>query len=349
MPEDSSQHFRAFATSLENLIGPYSKMSPKEAETLQRSQVETLVALEREWREAVVRHRYGRRVYEAFVDHITQERRNILSARPYFRERQQVFMKGIAPALRQRAWRKLAKFDVNWEFVTFAMGAAKWAPKSRVSQLERKIKALRQLVALINMPLAISRVRIFWSRTQKSHLSFMDMISIAVEGLHSAIDKFCLPYSKVFCSVIIGRCVGNLIQGYSETTLHFYPSDRRKLYRAHKFLNSKQAQDPDALVKSVNKDVPRGQHATAEEIQALVLAASTVSTDSKPPAQAEETDLKKDTLTGRAAPDDTRPDVRMENAEASAVMLAAAARLPLFDRKLLRLKGVNVPLTSKPT
>lgn len=344
MPEDSSKHFRTFATSLERELKKYSDMTPKELEALQKLQVEGLVALERQWRAAVVKHRYGCRVYEAFVDHIVQERRNILAARPYFRERQPVFMQGVAPAIRKRAWRQLAKYDVNWSFISFCMKAAQWHARSPVTLLANQIKELRQQLVLANTPLAISRARIFWSRTQKSHLSFMELVNIAVDGLHSAVDKYCLPYSKVFCSVIIGRVVGNCIEAYSETMLHFYPSDRRKIYRAHKIMRGKADIDPKVLEEVVNHDVPQSQLATAEEIQALVIAASTVSTDSKPPSQSDDAEPKNDAISGRAAPDDTRPDVRFEAAEAVSKMLQAAKKLPLLEKKFLRLKGIPVSL-----
>lgn len=344
MGEDSTSHFRYFAAALEAELGARAKMKRKEAQAVQRQQIEGLMELEERWRKAVVRHRFGKRVYDRFVAHICTERRNILAARPYFRERQRTFMRQIAPVLRRRAGRGLQGFGINFAFIAFAMAAAPWRAGSPVAKLAVRIQELRREVVTTNLPLAISRARIFWGRTQKSHLSFMDLIGIATEGLHAAVDKFVGRYSKVFCSVAIGRMVGNFIDEYSETHLHFYPSDRRKLYRANRFASRNPGYEIEALVAAVNEGVSPRQRTTEAEIRALMLAASTVSTDSTPPQQEEA--VGSSTLATYSSPAEERPDALYEAKEARAAFVAAAAQLSLFERKLLRLRGVPVALTS---
>jgi hypothetical protein len=98
------------------------------------------------------------------------------------------------------------------------------------------------------MPLAIAQAKQFWhkapSATKDTRFSFMDFVQIAADGLMSAVDKFVLPGGleanpaliRVWRAVAIGRMKGNFIEMFSETTIHFFPQDKRKLYRANKHL-----------------------------------------------------------------------------------------------------------------
>jgi DNA-directed RNA polymerase specialized sigma subunit len=354
MSQDSSEHFRVFAASLERAIAEYEKVDPSEFSTIQKQQIEKLVHLENEWRLAVIKHRNGKRAYSSFIEYICEENKNVLTARPFFRERQKIFTSSITVALKKKDWRKLFRFRINWNFINFVMNSVKWHPGSLVVELSKQIAATRHQLVIMNLPLAIHRSRIFWSRTPKSHLSFMDFTSIATTGLISAIDKFVLPYSPVFCSVAIGRMVGNFIEDYSATTIHFFPTDRRKIYRANKFLSrhAKGDYEVNDLVVAVNKNDIKHDGSGSEikqkerqktsdiEIVDLVAAASTVSADTKAPG---EHDVP-DNVARYEAPEDCRPDVQYERIELTREVYRIMETLPLIDRKLLRLKGIDSPL-----
>lgn len=350
MSEDSSKHFRRFATALEARLKKYPK-DPKEALKLQKKQVETLISLEAKWKEQACKRDGGKRLYGAFITHIIHQRKNILDARPFFRERQTVFMKKIAPALREGDWARLASFRINWTFISLALKEFNNKPQ-KLAKLAGEISDLRKELVEANLPLIIVRSRIFWGKTPKSHLSFMDMISIATEGLISAVDKFVPPFTKVFASVASFRACGNLIEMYNSTMLHFWPSDRRKLYRANSFLarHPHGAEVSEDLVKEVNKDAPPRQLADETEIRALMLAASTVSADAAAPApvislfSGGNTGLPIANISRFAAPESDRPDVCFEQIEAENMMKRAAATLTLWERKLLRLKGIQIDL-----
>lgn len=347
--DNSDGHFRQFAASLEAAIAVYGEMPEKTFIQRQRAQVELLVALEREFRKILIAHWQGPSVYRAFIRFITEQRRNILAARPFFRERQDIFTKQISKALRSRAVRSLYKFHFNFNFITFVLAAKKWRPNSKITKLANQIADIRNELVTMNMPLAISRARIFWSHTPKSHLSYMDLVQICSEGLMSAVDKFCLPYSKAFRHVAIGRMLGNLIENYSETSVHFYPIDKRKIYRANKLLRK---MFPDGnvdfakLAAQVNIDpktgeqVPLAHRTNAIEIASLLSAASTVSSDSMMPKDSEAPEI------GEMFADDesNRPDVIVERNEMADVMNAAMAKLPLRDRKVFRMKGIEAAL-----
>lgn len=337
-------HFRYFRTALERAIEEFKEPDQGAFLVRQKRQVETLVFLEKQFKRTLVAHRFGAAVYQDFIAYICDTRRNILDARPYFRERQDVFTKQISSALRKRNVRRLQRFAFNFRFVRFVLQARKWHPGSALVKLGQQIYKAREELITVNMPLAVSRARIFYSRTPKAHLSYMDLIQIAAEGLMSGIDKFVPPYSKAFRSVAIGRMTGNFIEHYSETPIHFYPVDKRKIYRANKLVGRAIDQfiDFEVLARKVNEDVEEAAHRTTPaEIADLMAAASVVSTDA---VTAPGTDQDEDAprVADRfAAPAECQPDVQVERAQARHSLDAALSCLTIFERKLLMLRGVR--------
>ena len=226
-----------------------------------------------------------------------------------------------------------------------------WKPHSPVTRLYRQIHALREELISTNMPLALNRARLFFSKTPASHLAYMDLVQISSEGLMSAIDKFCLPFTSTFRSVAIGRMVGNFIENYSETQLHFYPVDKRKIYRANKFAGKHVSGiDPQKLTEEVNKDVDNAYKTNPDEIMSLMAASSCVSADTGTVRGIGSSDgddsINVPKLVDRfQAPDDTRPDVRVEQQDALASMYTSIREvLTEVERKFLRLRGVAVPV-----
>lgn len=338
----SEQHFVDFAKTLEKQI---AKLPPNEEEH-QRNQVETLIALEEDFRRRLIALPEGEGIYRAFLWYIRKEKGNILAARPFFRERQQKFTEEISPVFQRADHKGLYPFAANYEFIRFAIDNSDWDNNHEMVVLARAIENLRAELAVQNMPLAISRARIFWSRTPESHLTYMDLVQETAMGLLAAIDKFTPPYRTAFRAVIIGRCLGNLISAYNQTSMHFYPSDRRKLYRANKMLARHEGEpDFEKVAKSVNSHLPDEIQTDPDEIRALMAAAyglssidnapvddsASLSGDDYPPQQVEVV----------AASDDNRPDVQAEHRDAMNKMYTAIQRLTLLEQKLLKLKGVE--------
>lgn len=312
----------------------------------QKGQMESLVEMEKEFRQRLIAHSMGNYVYKAFVKFICETQRNILAARPYFRERQKLFTKEISKALKKRNEKTLYRFQFNFKFVLFVMRTVEWKPKSPLRLLFNRIAALREELIVANMPLALNRARLFFSKTPTSHLAHMDIVQIASEGLMAAIDKYVLPFSSNFRSVAIGRMVGNFIENYSETLIHFYPVDKRKIYRANKNAGKHvNGVDHERLSQEVNKDVKDDVYLTnPAEIQSLMAAASCVSADSGtvPGMGRGVDDVDVPKLVDRfEAPEETRPDVRVEQNDALQGMFTAINALALRDMKLLRMRGVN--------
>lgn len=348
-----NEHFRHFAVSLEERIAQYGTV--KDWRGHQKKQVEHLIELEARFRQTLVKHQYGKWAYRRFIDFITTEKKNILAARPYFRERQETFAKQISRALKDKNVEALTAFAVNYEFVLFILTlkprGRDWGERSPIVRVAHQIRDQRTEIIEMNAPLGINRARVFYSRTPRSHLSYMDEIEIAVKGMMSGMDKYTPDEHgvdpKQFCATMIGRITGNLIEEYSETLIHFYPRDKRLIYRANKLI-SKFAGDPDfeQLAEGVNTNIDDDgeekqvdeQHKTnASEIAELMAAASCVSADSSLPTDPD----APEPITRFAAPEATRPDIQVEDRDAMLLMVQAMEKLTVFQWKLLRLKGVR--------
>lgn len=345
---EDENHFRLFASNLEAAIKKYENLPEETLLERQRRQLKHLISLENKLRKALIHHPWGPGVYQKFVSMILDKRRNILAARPYFRERQNVFAAQISKHLKKRSDRGIYKFRFNYSFVMFALGCYKWPKGGKIAQLAKEIDDIRMEIMEMNLPLAISQARIFWSNTPKSHLSYMDLIQIHCIGLLVAIDKFVPPDTKgmtweeeldayrKFRAVAIGRMIGDRIEQYSETLIHFYPVDKRKIYRANKVLRFfGENVDWDKVAELVNEDVDEKIHQTTpHEIAELLASASCVSGDVALDPEGETT------LDRAQASEDERPDNQVEEVDAILTMREKMKDLPLVDRKLLRMKGV---------
>lgn len=343
-PDD--QHFRLFTANVERAIAKYGKVADDQLSARQEAQVNRLSDLEEQFRTALIKHPWGPVIYRQFVHFICEEKRNILAARPYFRERQTVFTSEISTALKRRADLSLYPFHFNYQFVLFVLGCKPWKNNrrgARILRLAKEISDIRTELMEMNLPLAISRARIFFSRTPQAHLEHMDLVQITAEGLMAGIDKFVGAYTPSWRAMVIQRMVGNLIENYSETLLHFYPGDKRKLYRANKMRN-RHGENPDfeQLANEVNEGADAEQQTTAEEIADIMAASSTVSAETPVSVAGDEEPSEALLVHGFAADESTHPDVRYEQAESMALMQRAFASLPLLHQKLLRLRGVSL-------
>jgi DNA-directed RNA polymerase specialized sigma subunit len=309
----------------------------------QKERFEELVSAEQQFHETLLNYRISGEMYKKFISMIRVTNNNILSARPYFRESSDTFSAKITPALKTKDSEALKPFGINFHFVKFCKDnwIGLWPKKLEIAY--NRIEAARTILIEVNMPLAINRAKIFYRKTPKGHLTFMDLIEVSAMGLAAAVDKYTGPFLKNFVGVIIGRAVGNLIDAYSSTELHFYPSDRRVLYRANSIRGRQGITDISELTKAVNdsftKDLSEGKTApkqvTVTELSYLMSAASLISSDSN---------VGEDGFGVYSyTPDNT------ENAEEilgkkqeMAQVSKFAKKLPLINQKVLRLKGIDI-------
>ena len=326
--------------------------------TTQQEQVEELMDAEKKFKETILKYRQSSEVYKKFLQKVCVTNKNILSARPYFRETQVTFSKKITPLIKaasvpeidsnretvKKAIDGIKTFDINYQFIKFIRESWLGPFPKRAEQLYNRVYEARTKLIQNNMPLAINRAKLFHRKTPQGHLTLIDFINICAMGLAAGVDKYVGAYSPVFRSVCIGRMVGNMIDSYSETTLHFYPSDKRVLYKAHTIRGRKGITDPQELADAVNqafkedkaegKSIPRSNIDVAE-LSALMSAASTVSADA--------TVNEEGQGVYQFTPDDSQSiEDSYIQAEDTSRMLAAAKELPLMYQKVLKLKGIKI-------
>lgn len=332
---------QVFAQNVAREIAKYPAVDPKDDDALlqrQKAQVEALVDFEDQARKALIKDPNGLTVYEAFVRFINEERRNALAAQPFFRVPEDTFITEIGPAIKQGFVRSLFKYHFNHGFVAFARKTVQWPKDSEFWVITEKLIAARRELTEMNLPLAISRARLFRQRTPKSHMEYLDLVQCAVEGLLAAIDKFRLPYRPVFRSVAIGRMTGVFIERYSDTMIRFTPSDRRNIYRANKAMRRQTPDDVnmDLLLEVVNYKVedPK-KKATKEDLSCLMSAVSCLSMDYQvTDGEGAEVHTLADAY---ASPEEDRPDVAYEAKERLLNLHKALGKLPMIQQKVIRL------------
>jgi DNA-directed RNA polymerase specialized sigma subunit len=310
----------------------------------QQEQVEELMDAERKFKDTIIKYRQATEIYKKFLQKVCIQNKNILSARPYFREDAVNFSKKVTPAIKKSDIEALKTFNVNFQFIKFAKDNWLGPFPKRAEQLYKRVDLARTILIENNMPLAINRAKLFYRKTPKSHLTLMDLIEICAMGLSSGIDKYCGKYTPVFRSVCIGRMVGNMIDSYSETMMHFYPSDKRILYKANSIRARQGIDDIKELTKAVNesfkqdelegKSIPK-KNVTVSELAALMSAASTVSAD----ATVNEEGFGVYHFTPDSALNIEESLIQQESTNE---MLTLARNLPLIQRKVLRLKGLKI-------
>lgn len=310
--------------------------------TLQEEQVEDLLDAERKFKTTVLAYRQSTEVYKQFLQKVCITNKNILSARPYFRETAVTFSSRITPAIKTQNIETLKTFDINYQFIKFIRESWRGPFPKRGEQLYQRVHLARTKLIENNMPLAVNRAKLFYRKVPKSHLTLMDLIEICGMGLAAGIDKWCGKYSPVFRSVCIGRMVGNMIDSYSETMLHFYPSDKRILYKANSIRGRQGITDVVELTKAVNdsfaqdekdgKTIPK-KNITVSELAALMSAASTVSAD----ATVNDEGFGVYHFTPDSAPNIEEALIEQETLNQ---VISLARNLSVIERKILRLKGI---------
>jgi hypothetical protein len=219
---------------------------------VQKMQVEELLDAEKKFKENILKYRQSTEIYKKFLQKVCIKNRNILSARPYFRETATSFSKNITPSIKDGNIEVLKTFDINYQFIKFARDNWLGPFPKRAEALYNRVHYARKILIEQNMPLAVNRAKLFYRKTPRSHLTLIDLIGICSMGLAAGIDKWCGTYSPVFRSVCIGRMVGNMIDSYSETLLHFYPSDKRILYKANSIRGRRGIDEMGNLADAVN-------------------------------------------------------------------------------------------------
>lgn len=222
--------FKKFIADLDVALKDSDSLNGKS----QKENLNKLFKLERTFKSTLLSTSHGEKTYEDFIYYILEVKKNKLSVRPYFRERQDTFSKKMFPILLSKDAKKLHKFRINYLFVKWVLDNYEGPHKKELQNTYEEILSLRKSLCETNLPLAINRAKLFWSKTSEHHVDYMDLIQDASRGLLEAIDNFVPPYKTVFRSVAIGRMTLNMSEDYSATLVKLPPKDKRILYRARK-------------------------------------------------------------------------------------------------------------------
>jgi DNA-directed RNA polymerase specialized sigma subunit len=304
----------------------------------QKKLLKKLFAVEKKFKDTLLSTPNGRNVYKSFMKFILNDQKNILAARIYFRERQDTFSNKIAKAFHQNKPEKLFKFRINYVFAVWACKNIKRKNKKLLRLLE-DMKTLRNNLCEMNLPLAINRSKIFWSKIPDSHLEYMDLIQTSSEGLLIAIDKFVPPFKLVFRSVAIGRMVAYMIEDNSETIIKLSPTERRILYLINKAKNTEKAENEDEILKFVKKSFP---NVTKEHLNELMNASKTVNID----ISANKNESDKDSMQKKEADIFFKSSNNLEedivNNDLKRKLVPATKNLSVLEKKVLSLTyGIN--------
>lgn len=311
--------------------------------TDQSEQVELLIELERKFRESVWKFpKQCREIYKKFILLVLIENGNVLSARPYFRERSEVFNAKISPSIKNGEVEVLKAYHFNFLLMKYLRSHWKGTFPEKSEKLYKKSEEARNKLIENNVPLAINRAKLFHRKSREAHLSLNDFIGMAADGLISGIDKYVGAYTKVFRSVCIGRMTGNMIEENNQSLIHFYPSDKMVLYRAKQFQSRNKLEEHKDLLTAINgsldNDKKEGRKIYRKkmderEFSNLMAASSILSTTME--EEGGQSYNSYDTMSVEA-------DSSVENRQALSTMLKHARTLLPIEIKVLKLKGIKV-------
>lgn len=241
---------------------------------------ERLVWAEEKFREELNQHPQSKMIYLKFITYIVRHNKNILTARPYFRVRAHTFNRLISPALKNVEIDKLKKFPINYRFVKFVYDNWTGTFPEHLNELKKIMEECRDELVKNDLPLAINRARIFFSKTPKSHLQFQDLIHLATLGLLNGIDKYVGKYSRNFNGVLIGRMLSSIMDEYNSSLIHFYPSDKNVIYSISAIKARTGVEDTTEAIKMYNKiRKQRGQKPLQEHDALRLMNATTPISD----------------------------------------------------------------------
>lgn len=317
----------------------------------QEDQVKRLVDLENRFKSTLHSLPECKRMYLKFINFILLKNGNVLSCRPYFREKVKILHKYIYKCIKEKNIDQLMTYSINFQFIQFIIDS--WEgriPQQLQVDYEAFIEARRVLIEN-NIPLAINRANIFYLKTikaKKNDLDLLDLINICVRGLMSGIDKYSGDYTPVWRSVCIGMMVGLMIRKYSESSFYLTPTEKKILYRVNILRFRENIEDMEVIVKKINeglhKDakkykVKKVKQVNTEDITNLINSFSQESNGNSKTNDSMD-DYFNDRMNSFAS--DFRVEEEVEKAQAIGRMIEKLHNLNFMELKIIRLKGVDI-------
>jgi hypothetical protein len=314
------------------------KLTRKEFTKIQKDQVERMMELEEIFRNTINSYKQSNKIYQKFLMHIKIERGNILTARPFFRENSKTFGARISPAFKADDSEGIKQFHINYKFMVFVIENWRGNMPKKASESWDEHQQVRQRIIENSMPLAINLAMKFYKAVPKSHVTLMDMINASASGLSIGTDKWVGPFSTVFRSVCIGRMKSNMMEIYNQTFLHYYPSDKKIIYKANLLKSREKIKDPEILLKRINEYLKENGDKRVlklNELEDLLNGASMSSV---------ETEVDNEGYTIYDTFIDEKNDVakNVEKRDVLGKTIIACQGLEVIEKKIIKLKGVDL-------
>lgn len=275
----------------------------------------------------------GKQTYKDFITYIVEER-DLREARPYFRERENMFKDIINPAIQKRKPEVLHKLRVNFLFCSFAMESMQ-GKDPQLDALYTDIKKIRETLIHRHLHYALNRAKAF-NRGIGHIVEFGDLIQIANEALIIAVDKYVIDEnSSYFHNMAIGRMIAHLISsGDQALPVSLGNNASRKLYQIRKLLEK----TPGLNTKELGEIIK-----VAEEEVALLMNAVVIKSldESLTDDDGDSPSITLMDFLPSVANEHNDPYLMLEKKDLLETAAEIFLTLTLLEQKALRLKGVN--------
>lgn len=314
------------------------KLNKKEFTKKQKYQVERMMELEEIFRKTINSYKQSDKIYYKFLIYIKIEKGNILMARPFFRENSKTFGKNISPAFKDDDIQKIKEFHINYKFILFTIENWKGNVPTKAAEAWEEHQKIRKQIIENSMPMAINEALKFYKAVPKNHTTLMDIINASVSGLCIGVDKWVGPFRTVFRSVCLSRMKSNIMDVYNQTFLHYYPSDKKIIYKSNLLKVREKINDQNKLLNAINSYLEENNDKRTlenHELQDLLNGSSLESIEASATEEGfsiydtyidENNDIEKNT---------ERLDILKR-------VLVGCKDLSIIERKVIKLKGVDL-------
>ena len=290
-------------------------------------ELDKLFSLENEFRTILSSSKKGIGVYSSFIKYITNEERNILAARIFFREREETFSKKIPNIIRNNNAKALSEFSINYKFIYWAINKPNMPQKKKAIKIFNEIVSIRQKIVEQSIPLIINRSRLYQARTRKFKDDALEFIQSATEGFLSAIDKYTPPTTSNFNGVAIGWMQAKLMSDSLEGFVKLSVKEKRILYRINLAIYRHGFKDINRILAFVKESYPKVDR---ETIEAIMMASTELSSIDN----MQSSDLEQE---GYLKYTDNEDNIITDDLNKK--LYAAISKLSVIEQKVLKLKG----------
>jgi len=314
------------------------KLTRKQFTAQQKAQVERMMELEKNFKKNINSYKQSDKIYQKFLMYIKIERGNILTARPFFREDSKTFGTYISPAFKQDDIQKIKNFNINYKFMKFVIENWRGNLPAKALKAWNEHQHVRQKIIENSMPLAINEAMKFYKAVPKNHLTLMDMINASMSGLCIGVDKWVGPFRTVFRSVCIGRMKSNIMELYNQTSLHYYPSDKKIIYKANLLKSREKIENSEILLDAINgylKDNDDKRQLEMYELENLLNGSDMKSVET-------EIDEEGFSVYDTYFEEENIVESTLEKYDLLKNVLIQCKNLKMIERKIIKLKGVDL-------